>query len=197
MFKLMLVTDRKRSKRPLTETVRLAIEGGVDAVQLRERDMPINELHALALELRKITRDAGAKLIINQRSDIALAVEADGVHLGWRSMSVRDVRKLGGKLLAGVSCHNQPQVRSAEEIGADYALLGPVFHTPSKEGLVEPLGLEGLANLVTVARLPVVAIGGITPENVKSVLRSGVTGVAVISAIISADDPAQAARALR
>lgn len=198
MFKLMLVTDRKRSKRPLVETVRLAVAGGVDAVQLRERDLPPPELYKLAVELRAVTREAGAKLIINQRADIALSAEADGVHLGWRSLSVKDVRAMSqGRLLAGVSCHDGPQLRSAEDAGADYALLGPIFRTPSKEGLVEPVGLEELRELVKSTSLPIVAIGGITAENVADVLACGVSGIAAISALLDADDPTAAARELR
>lgn len=196
MFKLMLVTDRNRSQRPLEDTVRMAIEGGVDAVQLRERDLPGNELHRLAENLRRVTRDGGAKLIINQRLDIAIAVEADGVHLGWRSLGVKDVRLMGGgKMLAGISCHDEMQVKSAEESGADYVLLGPVFPTPSKQGLVEALGIEKFSAITAAAKIPVIGIGGIKPENARQVISAGARGLAAISALCAADDPAAAARA--
>jgi len=198
MFKLMLVTDRRRSKRPLAETVRMALAGGVDAVQLRERDMSARDLYDLALKLRAITREAGAALIVNQRLDVALAAGADGVHLGWRSLSPADVRKLAGeKFLIGLSCHDAPQVHSAEETRANYALLGPVFHTPSKEGLVRPIGLRPLKNLAAAAKIPVLAIGGITPENAAQVMKTGVAGLAAISALIAPEDPAAVARAFR
>jgi thiamine-phosphate pyrophosphorylase len=198
MFKLMLVTDRRRSKRPLEETVRMALAGGVDAVQVRERDLSARELYELALKLRAVTREAGAALIVNQRLDVALAAGADGVHLGWRSLSPAAVRKLAGeKFLVGISCHDAPQLHSAEEVRASYALLGPVFHTPSKEGLVSPIGLGPLKELVSAAKIPILAIGGITPENAAQVMGTGVAGIAAISALIDPEDPAAAARAFR
>jgi thiamine-phosphate pyrophosphorylase len=198
MFKLMLVTDRGRTAGPLTEAVRLALEGGADAVQLRERGLSDHELHELAEQTRMITAYARAKLIINQRPDVALAVGADGVHLGWRSLNARDVRKLIGKgCLIGVSCHDALQLRSAEEAGADYALLGPVFRTPSKVGLVEAIGPDRLKEMAAAAKIPIIAIGGITADNAAQVLQAGVAGVAVISAILAAADPRAAAQALR
>ena len=196
MFKLMLVTDRRRSKRPLEETVRMALEGGVDAVQLRERDLSARELHELALKLRAVTRKAGAALIVNQRLDVALAAGADGVHLGWRSLNPAAVRKLAGeKFLIGLSCHDAPQIHSAEQTRASYALLGPIFHTPSKEGLVSPIGIGPLKELVSAAKIPILAIGGITPENAAQVMETGVAGIAAISALTDPEDPAAAARA--
>jgi thiamine-phosphate pyrophosphorylase len=198
MFKLMLITDRRRSTRPISETVRMALAGGVDAVQLREHDLNARELYNLAVKLRAITREAGAALIVNQRLDVALAVGADGVHLGWQSLSPADVRRVaGGQFLIGISCHDGPQIHSAEEVGANYALLGPVFHTPSKEGLVRTIGLGVLKELVSVTEIPVLALGGITPENAAQVMETGVAGLAAISALINPEDPAAAARAFR
>lgn len=198
MFKLMMVTDRRRSARPLAETVRLAIEGGVDAVQLRERDMEGRDFHRLADELRKITREAGVKLIVNQRLDIAVAVGADGVHLGWRSLGVRDVHQLGGDhMLAGVSCHDAQQMREAEEAGANYLLLGPVFPTPSKEGLVPAMGISTFKELCASTKLPVMGIGGVTEENAAEVIAAGAVGVAAISSLTAAEDPREAARKFR
>ena len=193
----MLVTDRKRSRLPLTETVRLALEGGVDAVQLRERDLDARELYGLAEEMRRITDAAGAALLVNHQVDVALAVGADGVHLGWRSLRVKDVRKLVDKRLCiGISCHNLAQLHTAERAAADYVLLGPVFPTPSKQGLVEPIGLDMTGELITGSKLPVIAIGGIKPENAKDTRAIGAAGIAVISAIITAPDPREAARRL-
>jgi thiamine-phosphate pyrophosphorylase len=198
MFKLMLVTNRKRTKRPMTDTVEMALAGGVDAVQLREHDLSAREIYDLALKLRAITRAAGAALIVNQRLDVALAVGADGVHLGWRSLSPADVRKLAGKdFLIGLSCHDGPQIHSAEATGANYALLGPVFRTPSKEGLVHTIGLGPLKNLVAGAKIPILAIGGITPANAPKVMKTGVAGLAAIAALIDPEDPAAAAREFR
>ena len=179
------------------ETVRLALDGGADAVQLRERDLEGAELFRLAEEMRRVTRDVGAALIVNHRTDVALAVEADGVHLGWRSLPPNEIRKLAEKRLKiGVSCHDAAQLRSAEAAGADYVLLGPVFVTPSKVGRVEPIGVEATKTLVSRTGLPVIAIGGITPENVRPVRETGVAGVAAISAIIAAADPREGARRL-
>ena len=197
MFRLMVVTDRRRSSRSIVETVRLALDGGADAVQLRERDLEGAELFRLAEEMRRVTRDVGAALIVNHRTDVALAVEADGVHLGWRSLPPNEIRKLAEKRLKiGVSCHDAAQLRSAEAAGADYVLLGPVFVTPSKVGRVEPIGVEATKTLVSRTGLPVIAIGGITPENVRPVRETGVAGVAAISAIIAAADPREGARRL-
>jgi len=198
VFRLMLVTDRHASKLPLVEAIARAIAGGVDAVQLRERDMDARGLFALAEELRRITRDAGAALVINHRTDVALAVEADGVHLGWRSVGAREARRLAGETLRiGVSCHSQEQLRAAERDGADYAMFGPVFRTPSKKGLVEPLGVERLAAAVAETSLPIVAVGGIDPDNVTQARSAGAEGVAVIRAILESRDPGGAAARLR
>src|SRR5512143_3255944 len=118
---------------PLPDAVRLALKGGVRAVQLREKDLPIRELLALALELRMLTGEFGAKLFINDRVDVAVAVEADGVHLGHQSMPPEAVRKIvGRKMLIGVSTHNREEALSAEKNGADFITFGPIFPTPSK-----------------------------------------------------------------
>jgi thiamine-phosphate pyrophosphorylase len=197
MFKLMVVTDRRRCSLPLVETVRLALEGGADAVQLRERDLEGKELYNLAVEMRKITRDANAALVINHRVDVALAVEADAVHMGWRSLSPQEVRELAARRLKiGVSCHSIEQLRRAEMTGATYVLIGPIFPTQSKEGLVQPVGLENLAQWTRATRLPVVGIGGINSSNFGQVLDAGACGIAAISAFMSAQDPAAAARGL-
>ena len=194
----MLVTDRTRRPLPITEAVQRAVEGGVDAIQLRERDLEGGQFFNRASELRRITRDADAALIINHRADVALAVDADGVHLGWRSLPVGEVRKLAGeRLRIGVSCHNASQLRSARDAGADYASLGPVFFTPSKAGLLDPLGPEQTGSLVADAGLPVIAIGGINAANVGELRGLGLAGIAVISAIMASANPQEATRRLR
>ena len=199
MFGLMAITNRHACKRPLEETVRSALEGGADAIQLREKDLEGGDLFGLAERLREITRAFNAALIVNHRVDVALAVEADGVQLGWRSMRVEDARKIGTVpvFLIGASCHSADDLRAAEAAGADYALLGPVFSTPSKEGVLAPLGLARLRELVGGTALPVIAVGGIAAENVQSVRETGVAGVAVIRAIMAADDPRAAAASLK
>ena len=197
MYRLMVITDRRACAKPLTETVQRALDGGADAVQLRERDLHAAELIRLAETLRRATDRAHAALIINHRLDVALAVGADGVHLGWRSLRPQQARRLAGsRLRIGVSCHSGRQLRAAQSAGADYALLGPVFFTPSKRGLVRPLGLDTFRTAASASAIPVIAIGGITPHNASAVRRAGASGIAVISAVMTAPDPARAATAL-
>ncbi len=140
-FKLYLITDRKQTKLPLPEAVRLALQGGVPAVQLREKDLPVRELLALAQELRAITREFGAKLFVNDHVDVAVAVEADGVHLGHQSMPVDAARKIvGSRMLIGVSTHSAQEAKDAEARGADFITFGPVFETPSKVHVWKTVG---------------------------------------------------------
>lgn len=188
-FRVYLITDRKVSTKPLPEAVRLALEGGVRAIQLREKDLPIRELLSLAHELRSITREFGAKLFINDRVDVAVSVDADGVHLGTRSMPPEGARKVVGKgMFIGVSTHNLEEAKAAEAGGADFITFGPVFETPSKAEYGPPVGLEVIKSLVYEVKMPVFAIGGIHGGNIKQVILSGVAGVAVISAIFSSPD---------
>ena len=187
---LMLITDRNLCKQPFFDTIISALKGGVRAVQLREKGLATRELYSLAVELRKITLDFHACLIINDRVDIALAVEADGVHLGWQSLPFGVVRRLlGDERLIGVSTHSREEVLQAQGLGADYVTFGPVFDTPSKRGLLVPVGAEMIRSLKDEARLPVIAVGGINKGNVESVLREGADGIAVISGILQAADP--------
>lgn len=192
-----LITDRNHCKQPLSHTVKLALEGGVRTVQLREKGLATHELYSLACELRKTTSDFKANLIINDRVDIALAVEADGVHLGWQSLPFPVVRRLvGSERLIGVSTHNRQEALQAQEYGADYITFGPIFDTPSKAGLLKPTGVEEMQKLKNEINLPIVAVGGINGKNVESVLKGGADGIAVISSIMQADDPEDAARCL-
>ena len=125
---LILITDRNHCKQPLIDTIRSALKGGVKTVQLREKGLATHELYSLACELRKITSDFKANFIVNDRVDIALAVEADGVHLGWQSLPSGIVRKLlGFEKLIGVSTHNRQEALQAQDNGADYITFGPIF----------------------------------------------------------------------
>ncbi|HSG05891.1 MAG TPA: thiamine phosphate synthase [Nitrospiria bacterium] len=189
-FKLYLVTDRRRTGgRPLIETIRLALEGGVRAVQLREKDLPIRDYLSLAESLRSLTHTFGARLIINDRVDVCLAVDADGVHLRQDSLPPGVVRKmLGPERLIGYSAHSYYEVMGAEKAGADFAVLGPVFDTPSKRGMGQPIGTEPLVEAAKNAGIPVFAIGGITPRRLGKVKETGVHGIAVISAILEAGE---------
>ena len=193
-FKLYLITDRKQTTLPLPEAVRLALEGGVKAIQLREKDLPVRDLLQLAREIRILTRDFGARLFVNDRVDVALAVEADGVHLGHQSMPPAPVKKLAGsKLLVGVSSHTIEEAKAAETGGADFITFGPVFFTPSKAEFGTPVGLECLKIIRKSVRIPIFGLGGIKSGNIKQILGCGVNGISMISAIFSAEDIRKAA----
>ncbi|MBE7546696.1 thiamine-phosphate synthase [Candidatus Kuenenia stuttgartiensis] len=186
----VLITDRKQSRLPLINAVKLALKGGVNTIQLREKDLPTKDIYSLACELRTITHGLNASLIINDRVDIVLAANADGVHLGWQSMPVSRVRNLiGFERIIGISAHNMQEALQARDSGADYITYGPIFKTPSKEGVVEPTGTESLRKLKEKIRIPVIALGGITVDNAESVMESGANGIAVVSSILKSDNP--------
>lgn len=196
-FRLYLVTDRQQTKgRPLLEVIEECLGAGVKAVQLREKDLSATELLALAQPLRERTRRVGARLFINDRVDVALAVEADGVQRGHTSLPVRLMRTVvGNRLLIGASVHSLEEALAAQREGADFLLFGPVYDTPSKRAYGAPHGVEALGRVVEAVSIPVLAIGGITPERVHEVKKSGAHGVAVISAILATERPAEATKA--
>jgi thiamine-phosphate pyrophosphorylase len=195
-FSLYLITDRKQVPGgDLCAAVEEALRGGVRAVQLREKDLSGRELYELACRLRACTSHYGAKLLLNDRLDIALAAGADGVHLGESSLPLPQVRKIAGEqLLVGVSCHNRETAHAAEENGADFITFSPIYYTPSKAPYGEPVGTERLAEVCRLLRIPVFALGGITQQKVSAVLGCGAHGIALISAILAAQDPKRAAR---
>jgi thiamine-phosphate pyrophosphorylase len=197
-FSLYLITDRHQTGgRALTEVVRRSLEGGVRAVQLREKDLSGAALYRLAMELRLLTSEFNARLIINDRPDIALAVEADGVHIGVGSLPVAVVRRLLGKdKIIGYSAHAIDEALSAQAGGADFVTYGPVYATPSKLEYGAPCGVKKLADAVSALDIPVVALGGISEARVPEVLTANVRGVAIISAIMAAVDPRAAAASL-
>lgn len=197
-FGVYLITDRHQTAgRLLTDVVEQALRGGVRAVQLRERDLDTRALLALAQALRTVTARHGAALLINDRIDVALACEADGVHLPADSFAVSDARSLlGPTALIGVSTHAPDDVRRAASADADLVVFGPVFDTPSKRRYGPPVGIGALAEAVRVAPIPVYALGGVTATKVPDLLRTDIAGVAVISAVIGADDPQRAAAEL-
>ncbi len=195
-FRLYCVTDRRHTAdRPLVDVIHAALDGGVRAVQLREKDLKGGALYQLAAQLRVLTDCYQARLLINDRLDVALAVEADGVHLGQTSFpAVAARRLLGPGKLIGVSTHNPAEIAAAAE--ADFVVFGPVYATPSKAAYGEPQGLARLRQAIAQSPLPVLAIGGITTERVAEVLATGAHGIAVISALSAAPDPAREASIL-
>ncbi len=196
-FRLYLVTGRQQTRgRPLTDVIEECLGAGVRAVQLREKDLGAAELLELARPLREITRQAGARLFINDRVDVALAVEADGVQRGHTSLPIPLTRTVvGNRLLIGASVHSLEDAQAAQLDGADFLLFGPVYDTPSKRVYGAPQGVESLRRVVEAVGIPVFAIGGITPERVHEVRKSRAHGVAVISAILAAERPAEATKA--
>lgn len=198
-FNLYLITDRKQLPQgnSLVETVAAALAGGVRAVQLREKDLAAAELYPLARELRALTTRHGARLLINDRIDVALAVGADGVHLGGHSLPVTVARSiLGPDKLIGVSTHHPEEVAAAHHNGADFVTFGPVYFTPSKAVYGEPAGLGPLREVCASAPLPVFALGGIALERLPDLRAAGCHRVALISAILAADNPTAAAAAI-
>ena len=200
--RLYLVTDRHATAgRPLVAVVRDALAGtagarGAVAVQLREKDLGGRDLATLARELREVTRAAGAGLYINDRIDVALAVDADGVHLGGRSLGPADVARVAPGLAVALSTHTRAEVEAAAQSpNVRFAVFGPIWDTPSKRPYGPPLGLDALRDAATVG-LPLVALGGVTAARVAACLAAGAAGVACIRAVSEAADPAAALRAL-
>ena len=188
---MYLITDRNQTGgRPLTDVVKEALAGGVKAVQLREKDLPIRELLRLAEEMIKITKEAGAMLFINGRIDAAIAVEADGIHLGQTDLPVDVVRRIvGNRFMIGVSTHNLIEAKEAEAGSADFITFGPVYETPAKLKYGKPIGIKGLKIAKSGVSIPVYAIGGINSGNIKHILSAGADGVALISAVMGAKEP--------
>lgn len=197
-YDLYVITDSKLSRgRSHEEVARQAIAGGASIIQLRDKEASTRELVEVGARLRALTREAGVTYIVNDRLDVALAVEADGVHLGQDDMPARLARRLlgQGKIL-GLSATNLQEALQAEGDGASYLGVGPIFPTATKPDAAPAMGLEALAEVVRRVSIPVVAIGGITGDNAERVVSTGVDGVAVVSAVVSAPDIQAAAREL-
>ncbi len=193
--KIYLITDRKQTykQRRLIDTVEELLESGIKMVQLREKDLSAAELYPLARDLRSLTHKHNARLLINDRIDVAVAVAADGVHLGGHSLPVKIARKiLGTNSLIGASTHSLAEAETAQNDGADFITCGPVFLTPSKAPYGAPIGPESLQKICNSCTIPVYALGGIKTDNTRKVLQGGAYGVAMISALLSAAEPALA-----
>jgi thiamine-phosphate pyrophosphorylase len=190
-----LITDRHQTgDRPLVDVVDQALAAGVGAVQLREKDLGGAELLELARLMRMKTHQHGALLLINDRIDIAMAADADGVHLGKAGIPIAVARRLLGPTpLIGYSTHSLGEAVRAESDGADFVTFGPVFDTPSKAAYGSPVGIAALAEAVERLSIPVYALGGIKAETIPAAMTARPAGIALISAIIAAPDPKIAA----
>jgi thiamine-phosphate pyrophosphorylase len=198
-YSLYLVTDRGLAKgRSTLDIIRSAVQGGVTCVQVREKECSTLDFIEQAQSIKEYLQSRGVPLIINDRVDVALAVEADGVHLGQTDMPLDMAKKIiGDSMIIGISAESLADAIAAEKGGADYLGVSPIYATPTKTDTAPPLGLEGLRAIRQKVNLPLVGIGGLNRDNAAAVIRHGGDGVAVVSAIVAADDPMQAAGDLK
>lgn len=196
---LIVITDRTLAKpRSVESVVESALQAGARAVQLRDKTASPRDLLAQALRLRELTREKGALLFINDRFDVALAAEADGVHLGPDDLPLSVIRRASPQgFLIGVSTDEPMVARRLESEGANYIGCGAVFPTTTKKDAGEVIGIQGLARVVDAVRIPVVGIGGVTVDGAREIARgTRAAGVAVIGAVMGADDPERATQLL-
>lgn len=194
--RLHVVTD-ERPPDAVRSLVEVVLAAGAPCVQVRSKGLSDRILYELVRDVAARCRAAGALCIVNDRADVARAGGADGVHVGADDLPVAAVRALAGDdLLVGATARNAAQARQCHDQGADYVGVGPVYGTSTKEGLPAPLGTDGLAHVAAAVGLPVIGIAGITLDRVGDVLDAGAHGVAVVSAVTAADDPATATRVL-
>ncbi|MGH7217086.1 MAG: thiamine phosphate synthase [Nitrospiraceae bacterium] len=196
--RLLVVTDRHLTNgRPLVPLLQRVVNAVAPAIQLRERDLSVRELVALAREVQAVTASHGSQLLINDRIDIALALEGVGVHLRSNSLPVSVARQmLGAQRLLGISVHSVEEAVQGESQGADYIVLGPIYETPSKQAFGPPLGIHTLEKACRLVRIPIMGIGGVTAARAREMRRAGAFGAAVITAILGATDVKSAAREL-
>jgi thiamine-phosphate pyrophosphorylase len=196
--RLLVVTDRHQTNgRPLVSVLERIFTVGALALQLRERDLSAKALLSLAHDVQRLASSRPIQLLVNDRIDVALALDEAGVHLRSNSLPVSVARRLvGDQRLLGVSAHSVDEVVQAEADGADYVVLGPVYDTPSKQAFGPPLGLRRLEEACRLVRIPVVGIGGVTATRAREMRRAGAFGVAVITAVLGASDVEAAVRVL-
>jgi len=183
---ICFITDRKYSDLPLYDMINLVLRAGVKCIQYREKDLPRREIYGNAVKCRELTRLFDATLIINDHADIALAVDADGVHLGQDDLPLKEARKIMGDKIVGISTHNLDQAKEAERGGADYIGFGPVFHTTTKDAGT-PKGADNIRAVKEHVSIPVVAIGGISLDNISTVIDAGADAIALATAICKGD----------
>ena len=197
-FRLLVVTDRHQTNgRPLLPLLQRVLSAAAPAIQLRERDLSARELLILAREVQSVTASARSQLLINDRIDVALALDGAGVHLRSNSLPVSVARELlGAQRLLGISVHTVEEGLLAQSQGADYIVLGPIYETPSKQMFGPPLGIHTLEKVCSLVRIPIIGIGGVTAARAREMRRAGAFGAAVITAILGADDIESATREL-
>jgi thiamine-phosphate pyrophosphorylase len=183
---ICFITDRKYCALPIYDMTSAVLDAGVTFIQYREKEKTRREIYEEALRLRELTRTFGATLIINDHADIALAVGADGVHLGQDDLPLGEARQIMHGRLVGISTHNLQQAREAEAGGADYIGFGPIFHTTTKDAGA-PMGVDSIRLIKRNVGIPLVAIGGIYPIDVGPVFKAGADAVAVATAICKGD----------
>jgi len=187
-IRLYVLISSNIAKKSVKETARLVIDGGADAVQLREKTISDSKFISLAREVRDITTKRGSLLIINDRVHVVRKVNADGIHLGQQDMSALEARNIiGDEKIIGVSTHSITQARQAQKDGADYIAIGPIYPTSTK-GHEPSVGIEILHEISEAVSIPIIAIGAITLENLDGVLKAGASRIAVCSAIIGSKD---------
>jgi thiamine-phosphate pyrophosphorylase len=193
-----LVTDRSLSKgRSTQDIVADAVRGGISVVQLREKELETKDFFQEGLKIRSLLRLAGVPLIINDRVDVALALEADGIYLGQKDLPLRQAREiLGPNRIIGFSLEEPGQITETAVRYADYFAVSPVFFTSTKVDISSPWGLDGLKSARSLTDKPLIAIGGVTHANARKVVEAGADCVAVVTAIVSAQDPEIATRTL-
>jgi thiamine-phosphate pyrophosphorylase len=198
-YSLYLVTDRGLARgRSTVEVVKAAVSGGVTCIQLREKDCSTLEFIEQARAIKNFLEEGEVPLIINDRLDVALAVGADGVHLGQSDMPLEMARKIAGSsMLIGISAESVQDAVEAENGGADYLGVSPIYATPTKTDTAPPLEIQGLREIKNRVKIPLVGIGGLNNSNAAEVIRNGADGVAVVSAIMAAEDPETAAMNLK
>jgi thiamine-phosphate pyrophosphorylase len=190
---ICFITDRNSCSVPVYEAAFAILKAGITFVQYRRKEGSRREIYEEALKFRKLTRYFNATLIVNDHADIALAVDADGVHLGQEDLPLKEARRMMGEKIVGISTHDLGEAKEAEAGGADYIGFGPLFHTYTKDA-GPPRGTEGLELIRQHIGIPVVAIGGINLENIGAVMRAGADAVAVASALCRGDATVNAGR---
>jgi thiamine-phosphate pyrophosphorylase len=194
--RLYIIISSNLSRKPIIETLQEVIQGGADAIQLREKTMPDSEFLTLAREFRKITSQSKTLFIVNDRAEIAKRVDADGLHIGQSDISIHTAREIMNNRIIGISTHSTSQAQRAQQEGADYISVGPIFYTETKS-YEPPVGLGYLRQVKRDITIPFVAIGAINLENLNEVLHAGASCVAICSAVIMSDNVIETVRSFK